>query len=73
MAKLGMVEVTKYYPDGQTKTVQAQVRSSDAGLSDPWFEVDREWYFFPKGTKAGTEIEYRPARVPYKRMTAKRA
>lgn len=70
MAKLGVAEVTRHYANGKTRTGYAQIRSSDAGMHSPWFEVDREWYFWPTGTQKGTVVEYRPARVPYHRMTA---
>ena len=71
MAKSGELEVTKHFPDGHTEVEIVESCSGDGGKDGQWFTVDKKPYFWPRRTQRGEEVEYKPSRMPYKRLIAK--
>ena len=76
MPKNMVVDVVKHFPDGTTEVVKAALVNDNIPgarhVKQASFQVDGEWYFWPSGTKKGTDVEYKPSPSihGYHRMTA---
>lgn len=71
MAKTRILEITKHFVDGHTESCISQLRASDVKMTAPWFSVDRRWYWWPKETKKGIEVVYKPVGLAYEKISAK--
>ena len=70
----GVVEVTKFFPDGHIEVATTLLLPTNPRSEDiPCFEMDGEAYYWPRGTKSGSEVLYKlvPSRKPYHKMIAK--
>lgn len=68
--RLRQLLLTKTFPDGHTEQEVVTLHPKTENEMNPVFESDGEYYYWGEKFSPGQVGVYRPARRPYKQMTA---